>query len=40
MRFIFHVVDCEPEKVFVNMPVKVARDHLSERLVFPRWAPA
>jgi len=40
MRFISNVVECEPEKVFVNMPVKVAWDHLSESMVFPRWAPA
>jgi hypothetical protein len=33
-------VDCEPESVYIDMPVKVVWDHLSETMVFPRWAPA
>ena len=40
MRFISNVVDCEPEQVAIAMPVRVAWDHLSEQMVFPRWAPA
>jgi uncharacterized OB-fold protein len=40
MRFISNVVDCEPERVAVDMPVRVAWDHLSDTMVFPRWAPA
>lgn len=39
MRFISNVVDCEPEAVAVEMPVKVAWDHISDSFVFPRWAP-
>lgn len=39
MRFISNVVDCEPEKVFVEMPVKVVWEHVSDSLVLPRWAP-
>jgi uncharacterized OB-fold protein len=40
MRFISNVVECEPEKVSIDMPVKVVWDHISESFVFPRWAPA
>jgi uncharacterized OB-fold protein len=39
VRFVSNVVDCEPERVAIDMAVKVAWDHLSELLVFPRWLP-
>jgi uncharacterized OB-fold protein len=39
MRFVSNVVDCEPERVAIDMAVKVAWEHISPQLVFPRWAP-
>jgi uncharacterized OB-fold protein len=39
MRFISNVVECEPENVKIDMPVKVTWDHMSDSLVFPRWSP-
>lgn len=40
IRFTSNVVECEPEKIEVDMPVRVAWDHMSDTLVFPRWQPA
>lgn len=37
MRFISNIVDVEPPEVSIDMPLRVAWDHMSDTMVFPRW---
>jgi uncharacterized OB-fold protein len=38
-RLITNVVECDPDSVVVDMPVRVAWDRMSDTFVFPRFAP-